>query len=93
MHKTNDDDRLTGLLVEAMVTLGDALGDEEMMLLSTGEEGDLGVVLVAQGDTAQKIVNLVESLKARYGEDEKARNEREARLWQYRNPQGKTNAN
>jgi hypothetical protein len=57
MHETDtDDERLS----EAVVTLGEALGDEAMLMLSVGDEGDRGVVLVAQGDTAKMLLKLVE---------------------------------
>ena len=77
MHETNDE-----RLSEAMITLGDALGDEEMLMLSVGEEGDRGVVLVAQGDTAQQLIDIVKGLNA--AESEEAIAARAKRISQYR---------
>ncbi len=48
-----------GCLSEALITLGEALGDDEMMLLSVGSEDDRGIVLVAQGDTAEMLLRIV----------------------------------
>ena len=76
MQITND------RLEEAVKALGDLLGDEEMIVLSVGNPGDRGVVIAAQGDTAEQIVKIVEGLT----ETTEAREAREKRISQYQKP-------